>query len=530
VVPYSEIIPGRSRIGIAGAGTMGSGIALTALIYDFPVTLYDISPEMLSKARQYIEYHLNRKQKAISIKYLELTSNLEKLGNCAIVIEAIVEDLNQKRALFKQLDAICLPPTILATNTSTLSVTEIAAEVPHPERVTGMHFFNPPSVMTLVEVVRAAQTSDATIETVSNFASFMGKTPVSVRDSPGFIVNRVARPFYGEALRLYGEKATTPEQIDRILRDGGGFRMGPFQLMDLIGIDVNLAATKSIYEQTFFEPRYRPHHIQVQMVNQKLLGRKSGRGFYQYDPPLPIEDRKKPSGISSGKIEPGLVYVSDGIWARGFVDRFRLAGFEVLVGVSEVNQLELMAIRIAVVSTGKHENLREKIQQLDKVLPPGCLILSQCCDCTLAEIVSWLQHPERVVGFDGLFWSNRSLISYVKHKKQSPSTRIKAENFADQLGYPYIWIEDTPGLVLPRVICMLINEAAFTVGDDVADTGTIDLAVRLGLNYPKGLFEWGSEIGYAQVVAVLDHLYQEFQEERYRVAPLLRRWARSPNQ
>ncbi|HEX6303163.1 MAG TPA: 3-hydroxyacyl-CoA dehydrogenase NAD-binding domain-containing protein, partial [Anaerolineales bacterium] len=245
--PNSKI----SKIGVVGAGTMGSGIALTALLADLRVTLYDISATVLGQAFEYIEHHLNRKRKAINIKYLTLTQRLEDLNGSQVVIEAIPEQIDLKLETFSKLDPICPPPAILATNTSTLSVTAIAAAVTEPGRVAGMHFFNPAPILPLVEVIRGARTAAETIDFLERLAKNLGKTPVVAKDTPGFIVNRVARPFYGEALRLLGEGVASHEQIDTIIENGGGFRMGPFRLMDLIGIDVNYTATKSIYEQTF---------------------------------------------------------------------------------------------------------------------------------------------------------------------------------------------------------------------------------------------------------------------------------------
>ncbi len=292
------ITPFSVRIGVLGAGTMGSGIALTILLADMPVTLYDVSAEMLEKAKGYIESHLERKGKSDNIAYLNLTSHLDDLSSAMVLIEAAPEDLALKQEIFAALDRICPPSAILATNTSTLPVTAIAAATEQPQRVAGMHFFNPAPVMPLVEVIQGVQTHPDTIQSLVALASKLGKTSVVARDTPGFIVNRVARPFYGEALRILGEGVTTYDKIDQIVRLGGGFRMGPFELMDLIGIDVNLAAMQSMYQQTHGEPRYKPHLIQDQMVQQKALGRKSGRGFYDYS----VE--RQPEEVQLAPVDP----------------------------------------------------------------------------------------------------------------------------------------------------------------------------------------------------------------------------------
>jgi len=278
-------------IGIIGAGTMGSGIAEVAAMAGFDVLLYDAAPAALSGALERIRENLRRPTRSGKLSPASATAalarlhpqkQLKPLGDAEILIEAAVEDLEIKREIFRRLDAIVSPQAILATNTSSLSVTAIAASTGSPESVIGMHFFNPPTALPLVEVVRSSYTSDATLRRTVDFAIALGKKPIVCHDTPGFIVNRVARPFYGEALRLLGEGVASVETIDRIARLSGGFRMGPFELMDLIGIDVNYAVTRSVYEQFFQEPRFRPHPLQREMVESGRLGRKSKQGFYRY--------------------------------------------------------------------------------------------------------------------------------------------------------------------------------------------------------------------------------------------------------
>jgi 3-hydroxybutyryl-CoA dehydrogenase len=502
------------KIGVVGAGTMGSGIALAALLADFPVTLYDVAPEMLARAESYIRGHLSRKGKEAALAQLTLSGRLEDLAGSEVVIEAAPEQLPLKEDIFSQLDAICPPPAILATNTSTLPVTAIAAATQHPARVGGMHFFNPAPVLPLVEVGRGAQTAEETVERLVALARQMGKTPVVTRDTPGFIVNRVARPFYLEALRLLGEGAAGHEQIDQVVQLGGGFRMGPFRLMDLIGIDINFAVAKSLYEQTYGEPRYRPHWLQAQQVQQKALGRKSGQGFYRYDDNSSTPEMPALPPLSQ---QAGAVHFSPGDWAPGLAELCRQTGYTLAPEVAEP--------AAAFVVAGGPE-LRDYVSNFDRALPPDIPLICQAADTTVAEIATWLAHPERLVGFDGLFCATGQAATLVASPVLSDEIRQAAEQFFTDLGRHGVWIEDSPALILPRIVGMLINEAAFAAGEGVAETETIDLAMKLGVNYPKGPFAWAKELGYGKVVAVLDHLYDEYHEERYRVAPLLRRLAR----
>jgi 3-hydroxybutyryl-CoA dehydrogenase len=287
-------------VGVVGAGTMGAGIAQVAALGGYETFLYEIDQKQLERGLETIRNGMRRGTERGRWSETEATEALERLRtdtliellrDCELVIEAAPEDLELKRNLFDRLAAVCGPGAVLATNTSSLSVTAIAAAVERPDRIVGMHFFNPPALMQLVEIVAGEESAEPALELATEVARGIDRTPIRARDSVGFVANRCVRPFFLESLRMLGEGLAPHEEIDRIVRLGAGLRMGPFELMDLIGIDVNFAVAKSFWEQSFGEPRWRPTPIQERMVAAGRLGRKTGRGFYVYAKDTPHRPR-----------------------------------------------------------------------------------------------------------------------------------------------------------------------------------------------------------------------------------------------
>jgi len=286
-------------IAVVGAGTMGAGIAESAALAGLSVVMVDVREEALDLGRNTIEKDLKRRvkkgrlseeERRASLGRVSMTTALEACAGAPVVIEAVVEDIAVKSKVFADLEGVVANETVLATNTSSLSVARIAAATEHPERVVGMHFFNPVPAMRLIEVVAGPSTDPSAVSQVEEIAEQLGKTPIRVSDTPGFVVNRVARPFYLEALRLV-EAGGEPGLIDAAIR-GAGFRMGPLQLADLIGNDVNLTVSESLFERYYYHPRFRPSYLQRSMVEGGLLGRKSGRGFYDYGAEKTVEDNE----------------------------------------------------------------------------------------------------------------------------------------------------------------------------------------------------------------------------------------------
>jgi 3-hydroxybutyryl-CoA dehydrogenase len=508
-------------IGVVGAGTMGAGIAQLACANAGARTLlHDPIEEALHKGVEGIKSRLERgvkrgrlseEEAEQAIERLQPIEDLEGLEGAELIIEAAPEKLELKRDLFGKLSKdVVSNDCVLATNTSSLLVTAVANGTERPERVVGMHFFNPPPLMALLEVVAGEQSSEQALATARAAGEAMGKHVIVAVDGPGFLVNRCNRPWGLESLKLLSEGMAPLEEIDRICRLGGGFRMGPFELMDLVGVDTGLDVARSFYEQSFGESRWQPSPISVKTVAAGRIGRKCGRGFYDYSdgtdnyrPPDP--DPPQPGGGD------GLVVIAGHSPLAGEIaDCAQEAGWEVIVP-EEAEQRDPPFLILDL--TGAEE-------------PEVPLQGGPQAICCAAGSLAALDPGGGAVGFHALPpFTETKLVELTKGPDTARSAATAAERFFTTLGKHTTWVEDAPGLVLGRIVCQVINEAAFAIGEGVGSAEDVDTGMIHGLNYPRGPLEWADTIGLDHVLSVLDGLFDERRDPRYRAAPLLRRLA-----
>lgn len=518
-----DVLASVNRLGVVGAGTMGAGIAETAIAAGVPTVLIDALPEALTRAQEAIDGALRRAvererltaQEADAARArLTLGAGAGDLASCDAVVEAVSERLELKRQVFGDVAEACGPGTLLATNTSSLLVSAVARGVPHPERIVGMHFFNPVARMRLVEVVPGAATAPATVAATRALGERLGKHVVVARDGIGFLVNRCGRPFVGEALRILQEGLATAEQIDRICRMGGGFRMGPLELVDLIGVDVNLEIAESFWRQSYGEPRWRPSSLQAGLVAAGRHGRKTGIGFHDYREGAHREADPEPPPVARGAGEAGLVVVAGrGPVADGLRSRARAAGFEVRdPSVAGAGRARLF---VDADPTGGAAAGGAAAGATGGGAPRAVL----CAGRSLHAV-----GDDRACGFHliGPLDAAR-LVETTALPRTDPQAVAATESFFAALGLHVERVGDAPGLVLGRIVAQLVNEAAFALGEGVGTPADIDAGMTLGLNHPRGPIAWSAAAGLEHVRAILRALVAERHEERYRMAPLLAR-------
>ena len=493
--PHSKAL----TLAVVGTGVMGRGIAQIAAQAGVQVRLFDVTEGAAQRAHAELRStfarleergRLSAEQAQAALEHVAVLATVQQLAGCDVVVEAIVERLDAKQALFKQLESIVGAHCVLATNTSSLSVTAIAAACAQSGRVVGFHFFNPVPLMKIVEVVAGTRTDASVCDAMLALGTRMGHRAVRAKDTPGFIVNHAGRGFGTEALRLLGESVGSPAAIDDVLRGQAGFKLGPFELFDLVGLDVSVPVMDSIYRQYFDEPRFRPSPLTVQRQVAGLLGRKVGAGFYTYpdgkihkDAPKEYADRL-----------PGPVWVScrQPDWGHACAEWLRGMGAQV------------------------ETTARPDDEALCIVLPMG----EDVSSCVAAEQLD----PARTVALDWLFTQNLCAAVFTNPLTQ-PETVERAVALLRPITASVRVLRDSTGLVGQRVLASIVNIACDIAQQNIASPRDIDAAVTLGLGYPMGPLAWGDTLGAPRILQILDNLHEATGDPRYRASPWLRRRA-----
>ena len=492
-------------IGVIGAGTMGAGIAQVAAASGHPVRLFDLragaAAAAIAQTAKSLDTlvdkgRLSAADRDAALARLSVCDTVAQMADATLVVEVIVENLDAKRKLLQEVEAVVAPTAVLASNTSSISITAIANGLQHPQRVVGMHFFNPVPQMKLVEVVSGAETDPAVAQAVFELARRWGKTAVHAKSTPGFIVNRIARPYYAEALALLQENAASPSTLDALARSAG-FRMGPCELMDLIGHDVNYAVTQSVFEANHFDRRYMPSLVQKALIDGGRLGRKVGKGFHEGAPE-----------VASGFIEPdladdtaspALTLCGRGALAEGLAGWMRQRG-------------------VAFAASPGTDWTGWKLGATEMHITDGRTAMQLAAERRCANLA--------VVDLP-LLYDKMSAIAVAFATGTSEEAKNNVRSALQACGWQALALRDTPALWAARTLCMLVNEGADAVHQGVCTEEGANLAMKLGTNWPHGPFEWLAALGVERVVAVLDHLHAFTRNERYRVSPLLqhRLWA-----
>ncbi len=478
-------------VGVIGTGAMGRGIVQVSAAGGMNVVMMDTRAGAADEARDFVAKMLGRAAEKGSMTQAEadaavarikVAQSLADFKDCHMVVEAIVENLDAKRALFGDLEIVVDPECILATNTSSLSVTTIAAKLKTPQRFAGLHFFNPVPLMKLVEVIDGLLTENWVSEALMVIGKRMTREPVRLTDAPGFLVNQVGRGFTLEASHLVYEGISTFVDVDRVMRDVGGFRMGPFELMELTGLDVTQPASALIYNQFFQEPRYRPNLIMQSRYEAGVLGRKTKKGFYSYDPEMkPVVQPEPPAPTA----KPASVWIS----------KADAQGHEVLSA--------LLGKLGATVETGTKPSAKALIL----VTPIG----KDATSCAVEEGLD----PKRTVAVDTLFpMVKRRTI--MPTPVTDPAMREAAHGLLASDGVPVTVCRDSPGFIAQRIVAMIVNIGCSIAQSRTAQPADIDKAVTLGLNYPNGPFKFADVLGVERVHRLLANMNQIYADPRYR--------------
>ncbi len=494
-------LPPQSVIAVIGTGAMGAGIAQVAAVAGHTVQLMDNRPGAAEEAIRAIRAQITKladkgklkpERAAQASANLVAVQQLSELAGASLVIEAIVESLQAKQGLYAELEGIVGDDCIFGTNTSSISVTAIGAALKRPQRLAGLHFFNPAPVMALVEIVSGLATDPAVAATLFATATAWGKTAVHAKSTPGFIVNRVARPYYGEALRLLTEGAADCATIDAIMREAGGFRMGPFELMDMIGHDVNYAVTCSVWNAFYNDPRFLPSLVQKELLDAGFQGKKSGRGFFDYR-----EGASKPTPQTEAarEVPTGITLCGESPAAQALAERLTQAAIPFDNTLSVDGRIAQVKGAVLFVTDGRSATQRASDNGFANTVLVDLALdyraatrlavatAAQCADEAADAAIALLQ-----------------------------ATGVQVSRFAD-----------IPGLAVMRTVAMLANEAADAVNQGVCSAQAADAAMRLGVNYPLGPLAWADSIGLPAIRTVLANLGTSYGEDRYRISPLIQR-------
>ena len=491
----------QTVIAVVGTGAMGAGIAQVAAAAGHPVKLLDNRPDAAARAVEGIRAQfakmaekgkLTAEAAAAAGARLSAVHELADLADAGLIVEAIVENLEAKQTLYRDLEAIVGPDCIFGTNTSSISVTAIGAALKHPERLAGLHFFNPAPLMALVEIVYGLATDKAVADTLFASAAAWGKTPVHAKSTPGFIVNRVARPYYAEALRLAQEGAADYATIDACCREAGGFRMGPFELMDMIGHDVNFAVTNSVWRAFYNDQRFLPSLIQQELVDAGFFGKKTGRGFYDYRdgavrPAAQTEAAQVPAGM--------IVVCGESIAAEALADRLTHSGLSFSRALDSDGRIAEIGRAVIYVTDGRSATQRAAE--------------SGVANTVLIDLA--------------LDYDKATRLAMAAAEQCEPSAIAAATGLLQASGFAVSRFLDIPGLAVMRTVAMLANEAADAVNQGVCSETAADAAMRLGVNYPQGPLAWADQVGVESIRNVLANLGASYGEDRYRISPLIQR-------
>lgn len=494
-------LPQQAVIAVVGTGAMGAGIAQIAAAAGHVVKLLDNRPGAAAQAIEGIRAQfgkmaekgkLTAEAAAAAGQRLLAVEQLADLADCALVVEAIVENLEAKQKLYADLEAIVAPDCIFGTNTSSISVTAIGSALKRPERLAGLHFFNPAPLMALVEIVSGLATDRTVADTLFATAAAWGKTPVHAKSTPGFIVNRVARPYYAEALRLAQEGAADYATIDAVLREAGGFRMGPFELMDMIGHDVNFAVTNSVWRAFYNDQRFLPSLIQQELVDAGFYGKKTGRGFYDYR-----EGAVKPVPHTEAAQTP--------------------AGKITIFGESRAADALADRLDHGSLSFSRAPEMDGRIAEIGRV----ALYVTDGRSATQRASESGV---DNTVLIDlALDYGKATRLAIAAAEQCEPAAISSAIGLLQAAGFAVSRFLDIPGLAVMRTVAMLANEAADAVNQGVCSEAAADSAMRLGVNYPQGPLAWADAVGVSTIRDVLANLGCSYGEDRYRISPLIQR-------